>query len=155
LKVRFFKLVAPFQFNSRVKATTFPPELSWQDVPKETESLVLTLRDPDARKAGGFTHWVVFNIPASVLSIAQNVPKRPAVPNLGLQARNDGGEVGYMGPCPPSGTHRYFFRLFALSKELNLQPGATYEEVRSAMEGHVLEKAELIGTYAKKAEQAA
>jgi Raf kinase inhibitor-like YbhB/YbcL family protein len=83
------------------------------------------------------------------------VPKKPKVSNFGLQGKNDSGEVGYMGPCPPSGTHRYFFRLFALDKELNLQPGATHEEIRSAMEGHILERAELMGTYTKKAEQAA
>jgi Raf kinase inhibitor-like YbhB/YbcL family protein len=143
----------PIQFTC--EGEDISPELAWRDFPEGAESFVLTLRDPDAPKAGGFTHWVVFNIPVSVLSVAQNVPKKSMVSNLGLQAKNDSGEIGYIGPCPPSGTHRYFFRLFALDRELNLQPGATHEEVRSAMEGHILDRAELMGTYTKKAEQAA
>lgn len=131
------------------------PELSWRDVPPQTESFVLTMRDPDAPKVGGFTHWVVYNIPGGVGHIEQNVPNDATVPGLGLQGKNDGGKVGYMGPCPPSGTHRYFARLFALDSELNLSPGASHEEVRHAMEGHILDRAELMGTYAKKAQSAA
>lgn len=131
------------------------PELSWCDVPPQTESFVLTMRDPDAPKVGGFTHWVVYNIPGGVGHIEQNVPNDATVPGLGLQGKNDGGKVGYMGPCPPSGTHRYFARLFALDSELNLSPGASHEEVRHAMEGHILDRAELMGTYAKKAQRAA
>lgn len=131
------------------------PEFSWRDVPPETESLVLTMRDPDATKAGGFTHWVLYNIPAHVGHIEPNLPKQPVVAGLGFQGKNDSGEIGYMGPCPPSGTHRYFARLFALDAELKLQPGASHEEVRLAMENHILDKAELMGTYKKKSERAA
>jgi Raf kinase inhibitor-like YbhB/YbcL family protein len=93
------------------------PKLSWQDAPTETKSFVLTLRDPDAPKAGGFTHWLLYNIPPNLRHIEHNVPKQPTVPGIGLQGKNDGGEIGYMGPCPPSGTHRYFVRLFALDTE--------------------------------------
>jgi Raf kinase inhibitor-like YbhB/YbcL family protein len=113
------------------------------------------MRDPDASKAGGFTHWVLYNIPAGVWHLEQNVPKQPAVAGLGFQGKNDSGEIGYMGPCPPSGTHRYFARLFALDAELKLQPGASHEEVRLAMENHILDKAELMGTYKKRSERAA
>ena len=131
------------------------PEFSWRDAPAETETFVLTLRDPDAPRPGGFTHWVVYNIPASVGRVEENVPKRPTLTVLGLQGKNDSGEIGYMGPCPPSGTHHYFARLFALDTELKLRPGASHEEVRSAMERHILDRAEMMGTYTKKAEQAA
>jgi Raf kinase inhibitor-like YbhB/YbcL family protein len=131
------------------------PELSWRDAPAETESFVLTLRDPDAPKVGGFTHWVVYDIPASVGHIEQNVPKEPTVSGLGLQGKNDSGNVGYMGPCPPRGTHRYFARLFALDAELNLLPGVSHEDVLRAMEGHVIDRTELVGTYTRKAEKAA
>jgi Raf kinase inhibitor-like YbhB/YbcL family protein len=131
------------------------PELSWRDAPPKTESFVLTLRDPDAPKVGGFTHWVVYNMPAGVEHIEENVPKEATVPGLGLQGKNDGGKIGYMGPCPPTGTHRYFTRLFALDAELNLQPGASHEEVRQAMEGHIIGRAELMGVYTKKAGKAA
>ena len=131
------------------------PELSWRDAPRETESFVLTLRDPDAPKVGGFTHWVVYNIPAGVGHIEQNVPKEATVPGLGLQGKNDSGKVGYMGPCPPRGTHRYYARLFALDNELNLRPGASHEEILRAMEGHIIDRAELMGTYTKRAEKVA
>jgi hypothetical protein len=143
----------PVQFTC--EGDNISPEFSWNGAPEETESFVLTLRDPDAPKAGGFTHWVVYNIPLSVSYIKQGVPKVAAVDNLGLQGRNDKGELGYMGPCPPSGTHHYVARLFALDIELNLPPGATYEEVRSAMERHIRARAELMGTYAKQQKRAA
>jgi Raf kinase inhibitor-like YbhB/YbcL family protein len=145
--------IIPTRFTCEGEDTS--PELSWRDAPPETESFVLTMRDPDAPKAGGFTHWVVYNIPAGVGHIDQNVPKRPVVAGLGFQGKNDGGEVGYVGPCPPSGTHRYFVRLFALDTELKLEPGASHEAVRSAMENHILDRAELMGTYEKKATRAA
>jgi Raf kinase inhibitor-like YbhB/YbcL family protein len=143
----------PTQFTC--EGDEISPELSWRDVPSETESLVLTLRDPDAPKAGGFTHWVLYNIPPTVRHIEPNVPRQPVVAGLGLQGKNDAGKIGYVGPCPPSGTHRYFVRLFALNAELRLRPGASHEEVRQAMGGHILDRAELMGTYARKAGRAA
>ncbi len=131
------------------------PEFSWTDIPKETKCFVLIVHDPDAPKANGFTHWVVYNIPPTVNRIQENAPKNPSVPGLGLQGRNDSGKVGYMGPCPPSGSHRYFARLYALRTELDLKPGATYREVISAMEGKIIGQAELMGTYAKTGQKAA
>ena len=131
------------------------PELSWRDAPAKTESFVLAMRDPDAPKVGGFTHWVVYNIPGTLGHVEQNVPNKATVPGLGLQGKNDFGSLGYKGPSPPSGTHRYFIRLFALDSELNLSPGASHEQVRQAMEGHILERTELMGTYTRRAERAA
>ena len=145
--------VNPIQFTC--EGDDISPELSWRDAPSETETFVLTLRDPDARKPGGFTHWVVYNIPASVGHIKRNVAKQLVISGLGLQGKNDSGEVGYMGPCPPSGRHRYFAQLFALDTELKLKAGASHEEVRSAMEKHIVGKTELMVTYEKKAERAA
>ena len=143
----------PIQFTC--DGEDISPELSWRNAPVQSDSFVLTMRDPDAPKVGGFTHWVLYNIPASVDHLQQNVAKRPSIPGLGLQGKNDSGKLGYMGPCPPSGTHRYFLRIFALDTELRLPPGASHEEVRLAMEGHILDRAELMGTYAKKAGRAA
>src|ERR1051325_11236944 len=88
----------PVQFTC--EGEDISPELSWRDAPAETESFVLTMRDPDAPKAGGFTHWVLYNIRRSVVRIGMGVPKQPVVSELGLQGRNDFGEIGYMGPCP-------------------------------------------------------
>jgi Raf kinase inhibitor-like YbhB/YbcL family protein len=127
------------------------PEFSWTGIPAGTKSLALILHDPDAPRAGGFTHWVIYDIDPSLRQIDENTPREEKSVGIGLQGKNDGGKIGYMGPCPPSGTHRYIARLFALDTELNLKPGALHHEVESAMEGHILEKAALMGTYAKKA----
>ena len=150
-----FQAGGPIPIQFTCEGDDISPELSWRDAPRETKSFVLTLHDPDAPRTGGFTHWVVYNIPASVGHVKQNVPKQLVVPGLGSQGSNDGGKLGYMGPCPPSGTHRYFARLFALDADLRFQPGASHAQVRSAMEKHILDQAELMGTYAKKAERAA
>ena len=131
------------------------PELSWTDAPKETKSFVLFLHDPDAPRKNGFTHWVVYNIPPTVSRIEENVPRNASIQGLGLQGRNDSGTVGYMGPCPPSGSHRYFARLYALRAELELGPHATYAEVIAAMQGKIIEGAELMGTYDKTEQKAA
>jgi Raf kinase inhibitor-like YbhB/YbcL family protein len=126
------------------------PELSWTDIPARTKSLALILHDPDAPREGGFTHWVVYDIDPSLRQIDENTPKQEKFAGIGIQGSNDSGKIGYMGPCPPSGQHRYVARLFALDTELNLRPGASHHEVESAMQGHILEKAALMGTYARK-----
>jgi Raf kinase inhibitor-like YbhB/YbcL family protein len=113
------------------------------------------MHDPDAPRPGGFTHWVLYNIPANVRKIEENVSQQEIVPGVGVQGTNDAGQIGYMGPCPPSGVHRYFVRLFALDTELDLEPGATLQQVVTAMQGHKLAETELIGRYTRRAERAA
>lgn len=131
------------------------PELSWKDAPSATKSFALVMHDPDAPRPGGFTHWVVYDIPAQTGHIEENVPKKERVTGLGVQGKNDAGKLGYVGPAPPSGTHRYFFRLFALDKILDLATGATHKQLSAAIKGHILAQAELMGTYEKKSERAA
>ena len=131
------------------------PEFSWRDAPAQTKSFALIMHDPDAPRAGGFTHWVMYDIPAGTGALSPNVPKQDQVPGTGIQGKNDAGKIGYMGPCPPSGTHRYFVRLYALNRELKLKPGLTREQLEREIEGHVLEQAELMGTYARSSERAA
>ena len=157
-----FQLTSPsFQSESDIPAKftcqgeDISPELAWKDAPAGTRTFALIVHDPDAPRAGGFTHWVVYNIPASVRQIPQDAPKGDQLPGGGIQGRNDGGRVGYMGPCPPSGTHRYYFRLYALDAELNLQPGAGKDDLEQAMQGHLLQKAELMGRYRKTSGKAA
>jgi Raf kinase inhibitor-like YbhB/YbcL family protein len=130
------------------------PELHWTDAPPETKSFALILHDPDAPRPGSFTHWVVYDVPSGVHQIPEGAPQSASLPG-GLQGNNDGGKVGYVGPCPPSGRHRYFFRLFALRAALDLQSGATAAEVQHAMEGKIVAQAELMGTYQKSAGRAA
>jgi Raf kinase inhibitor-like YbhB/YbcL family protein len=126
------------------------PRFSWEGAPRESKCFALIIHDPDAPRRDGFTHWVVYDIPASAKGIPENVAKnQERVPNLGLQGRNDSGKIGYMGPCPPSGAHRYFARLYALRKELGLPPGATRQELESAMEGAIIDQDETMGTYAR------
>ena len=131
------------------------PELSWQDFPDKTQSFVLIVHDPDAPRPGGFTHWVLYNIPSTTVHIDENISHDEQVAGLGVQGKNDGGQIGYIGPAPPSGTHRYFFRLFAIDKMLDLLPGATHKQVSAAIKGHILAQSELMGTYENKSERAA
>jgi hypothetical protein len=127
------------------------PALSWEDAPVGTKSFALILHDPDAPREGGFTHWVVYDVDSSTSRIRENTPRQGKVDGLGMQGKNDSGRIGYMGPCPPSGTHRYIMRLFALDTKLNLKPGALHEEVETNMRGHLVEEATLMATYARKA----
>ena len=116
------------------------PPLSITDIPKNSKSLVLICDDPDA-PVGTWDHWVVFNIPAS----AKEIPK--GTEPQGTAGKNSWGRTGYGGPCPPSGTHRYFFKLYALDATLNLPPGSTKKQIEAAMQGHILAKVELMGLY--------
>ncbi|MGM5487627.1 MAG: YbhB/YbcL family Raf kinase inhibitor-like protein [Nanobdellota archaeon] len=116
------------------------PPLNIVETPPETKSVVLIVDDPDA-PVGTFTHWVIWNI-AAAGEIAKN-----SAP--GVEGVNDFGRTGYGGPCPPSGTHRYFFRAFALDTKLDLEPGSEREDVELQMEGHIIANAELVGTYGR------
>jgi len=131
------------------------PQLRWTGAPKETHSFALVMHDPDAPRHNGFTHWVMYNIPPNVNALDENVSRQPEISGLGLQGKNDGGEIGYKGPCPNTGRHRYIFWLFSLRANLDLEAGATYAQLKEALEGKIIEQAELMGTYAKGAEQAA
>ncbi|MFC1691755.1 YbhB/YbcL family Raf kinase inhibitor-like protein [Nanoarchaeota archaeon] len=120
------------------------PPLTIDNIPENTQSLVLIVDDPDA-PIGIWHHWVVFDI-TSVNSIIETIPEN-SVP--GKQGKNSRNTNDYHGPCPPSGTHRYFFKIYALDIKLNLQEGSAKQEVEQAMQGHILEQAELIGLYNK------
>ena len=125
------------------------PEFFWEDAPKESKSFVLILHDPDAPRRNGFTHWLLYDIPHSVNRIRENVPRHAQLADATLQGRNDSGEIGYTGPCPPTGRHRYFARLYALRERLGLPAGATASEVQTALDGKVIEQCELMATYQK------
>jgi Raf kinase inhibitor-like YbhB/YbcL family protein len=123
------------------------PDLRWTDPPAGTKSLALIVEDPDA-PGGKFIHWVAFNLPATERQLAGGIKPSGPPPNGMLQGRNDFGKLGYGGPCPPKGQiHRYYFRLFALDGNVALQAGASAEELRAAMQGHLLGEAELMGTF--------
>lgn len=124
------------------------PPLSWSGAPAGTKSFALLCDDPDA-PGRVWVHWVVFNIPASVSELPENVLKTRVLPNGAAQGVNTSRGIGYEGPCPPKGSHRYYFKLHALDTELDLQPGCTKEDLLKAMEGHVLDVAVIMGRYAR------
>jgi Raf kinase inhibitor-like YbhB/YbcL family protein len=119
------------------------PPLQITGAPSEAKSLVLIADDPDA-PSGLFTHWLVWNIPPQTNSIAEGSATK------GVQGANDFGKSGYKGPCPPPGTHRYSFKIFALDRQLDLRSGAKRSQVDAAMKGHVVAQGELVGRYARK-----
>jgi len=120
------------------------PPLEFRDVPEDTKSLVLIVDDPDAPMKT-WVHWTIWNIDAKTTQILQNSCPKGAVEGI-----TSFGRTGYGGPCPPSGTHRYFFKLFALDKMLDLSPNSHVRDIESTIEGHIIRKAELIGLYKKK-----
>jgi Raf kinase inhibitor-like YbhB/YbcL family protein len=125
------------------------PKLSWTEPPAKTESFALIMDDPDA-PAGTWVHWVLFDLPADARELAEGVAKQEQLANGARQGRNDFGKIGYGGPCPPpGGPHRYFFKLYAVNAKLNLKAGAAKAEVESAMKGHILAHAEMIGKYGR------
>ncbi len=117
------------------------PPLAIEDAPESTKSFALIVDDPDA-PGGTFLHWTAWNIPSGTKAVAEGT-----VPERAAEGNTDFGTVGYGGPCPPSGTHRYFFRLYALDTQIDLPKGASREKLESAMEGHVIDQTELIGLY--------
>ncbi|MFL6211396.1 MAG: YbhB/YbcL family Raf kinase inhibitor-like protein [Pyrinomonadaceae bacterium] len=122
------------------------PPLAWGDVPAETKALALVVDDPDAPR-GTWVHWVAYNLSPATKTLPENVPALEALAGGGQQGKNDFGKLGYGGPCPPDGTHRYYFKLYALNAELNLPAGATKQDLLKAMYGHILDEGQLLGRF--------
>jgi len=122
------------------------PPLEWSGVPAGAKSIALISDDPDA-PMGTWVHWVIFNMPPDTKELPENVPHGPTLDNGAKQGIDDSRQIGYGGPCPPSGTHRYYFKVYALDAMLNLKPGITKKDLLRAMEGHILAQGELLGKY--------
>ncbi len=122
------------------------PPLLWRMVPEGTQSLALICDDPDA-PLGTWVHWVIFDIPSHITELPEGISPKKILENGAKQGKNDFGKIGYGGPCPPGGTHRYYFKLYALNKKLILEPGATKDELLEAMEGCILGQGQLMGRY--------
>lgn len=141
------KLTSPaFTNNERVpseytcQGQDINPQLEISDIPENTQSLVLIVDDPDS-PSGTWIHWILFNIPL-ISAISED-----SVPQGAVQGKNSFGENAYNGPCPGSGSHRYFFKLYTLDITLNLNEGATKTQVEQAMQNHILDEAQLVGVY--------
>ena len=126
----------------------FSPPLKWDAVPEATRSIALICDDPDA-PMGTFVHWVLFNLPPGTRELAENFPEEETLPDGARQGISDFGKTGYGGPCPPGGTHRYYFKIYALDTKLEIAPVADKPALLKAMEGHILAEGELLGTYAR------
>jgi len=123
----------------------YSPPLTFSEVPIETQSLALIMEDPDAPN-GIFTHWILFDMSPATLQLGENQP-----PMTGKNGTNDFGHEDYGGPCPPSGSHRYFFKLYALDIWLNAPAGISRQDLLSAIDGHIIASAELVGSYTQSA----
>lgn len=122
------------------------PCMEWTELPKGAQSLALIMDDPDAT-SGVWVHWVIFNIPPSTNALKEDFPKERVFQNGTRQGVNSSGRIGYTGPCPPSGTHRYIFKLYALDDKLELDAGSTKNDLLTSMLDHILEETQLIGLY--------
>jgi Raf kinase inhibitor-like YbhB/YbcL family protein len=122
------------------------PPLAWTGVPEGTKSLALICDDPDA-PMGTWVHWVIFNIPARIEDLPASIPPEQVLESGARHGINDFRKFGYGGPCPPGGTHRYYFKVYALDIELVEKPGITKAELLKAMEGHILAEGRLMGRY--------
>jgi Raf kinase inhibitor-like YbhB/YbcL family protein len=124
------------------------PPLSWSGVSQEAESLALLMNDPDA-PSGTFTHWVLYNLRRDTDGLSESVDNDETFGKSGRQGTNSFGKIGYGGPCPPPGhgSHRYFFRIYALDSELSLNREATGDDLLNAIEGHIIDEGQLMGRY--------
>lgn len=124
------------------------PPLRWSDAPSNTQSFALIMDDPDA-PGGTFVHWVYYDIPSAVTELPRDVEKKENPSSGGTQGVNNFRKVGYGGPCPPGGEHRYYFKLYALDTKLDAQAGLSKQQLIEKMEGHILEETQIMGTYAR------
>jgi Raf kinase inhibitor-like YbhB/YbcL family protein len=124
------------------------PPLSWSGAPETTKSFALISDDPDA-PMGTWVHWVIYNIPGSSSGLDEDVPADETLSDGSMQGQNSWNRIGYGGPCPPGGTHRYYFKLYALDTELDLKPGASKKELERAMKGHVVAEEQIMGRFSR------
>jgi Raf kinase inhibitor-like YbhB/YbcL family protein len=135
----------PVKYSCDGQSISLP--LDWGAGPPGTAAFSLILEDPDA-PVKNFTHWVIFNLPPDTTGLPEALPRDGTLASGALQGKNGGGGIGYIGPCPPKGpAHHYVFNLYALDKSLDLAAGATKDQVRQAMQGHILAETILVGTY--------
>ena len=123
------------------------PPLAWEEPPQNTGSFALIVDDPDA-SAGVFTHWVLFNLKATVRELGEGVPAPERIKNEAIEGKSDFNMIGYGGPCPPPGkVHHYRFTIYALDRPLDLPRGASRQQLLDAIKGHILAQGQLTGTY--------
>lgn len=133
----------PSQFTCQ--GAGISPALEWSAVPQGTQSIAIVATDFGAPL--GFTHWIVYDLPPSATGVPEAASSQHSLPSPAREGNNDYGNPGYVGPCPPAGSHRYVFRVYALDTRVNLAPGATRDQLAAAIKGHVLAEGEMSGLY--------
>lgn len=136
----------PQKFTGR--GDDMSPPLQWSGIPGGAKSLAITCNDPDA-PGGNFVHWLLYSLPAHITTLPENLPAKEILDNGAKQGITDFGSTGYGGPNPPSGVHRYIFKIFALDTILNLPAGASEQQLQKAIKGHILDEGRLTGKYGK------
>jgi Raf kinase inhibitor-like YbhB/YbcL family protein len=134
--------------NHTCKGEEVSPPLNWSDPPRRTESFAVIMEDVDA-PIGTITHWVLYNIPSEKRELQEAVPHQKSFPDGTIQGRNGMRKNRYMGPCPPFGMHRYYFKIFALDTVLEPDHKVNKKKLLRLMEGHILDKSQLMGLYSK------
>lgn len=149
LKSSSFEQGQPIPLRHTGDGVNVSPPLAWSGLRKDAKSQVLICEDPDAPR-GVWVHWVLYDLPPTTHMLPEGLPSDPVLPGGGVQGKTDFGTLGYGGPAPPKGKpHRYYFKLYSLDCELGLPAGATKADVLTAMDGHVLDKGELMGVYGR------
>lgn len=143
-----FQQESPIPVKYSCDGENTSPPLMWTDPPQSTMSFALIHDDPDA-PGGTWVHWVLYNIPAAARELGEAIPAQAALDDGSLHGENSFGRLDYGGPCPPGGTHRYFFKLYALDLILDLPSGASKADLLEAMEGHIVAETELMGTFTR------
>jgi Raf kinase inhibitor-like YbhB/YbcL family protein len=141
-----FKEGQPIPRQYTCDGVNISPPLEWTGVPKTAKTIAIIADDPDA-PSGTWVHWVVYDLPAENIGMVENLPADEQLKAGGFHGTNDFGKIGYGGPCPPSGTHHYFFKVYALDNFLSLKVASTKALVEKAMEGHIVAQGQLMGTY--------
>lgn len=143
-----FKEGEPIPARHSCEGYNISPPLKWSNLPADTVSLAIICEDPDA-PSGLWTHWIIFNIPKDTPGLKEKIMPREEVDKKIRQGLNSWGTVGYRGPCPPQGTHHYYFRIFALDTILDLHSSCTRDDLLERMKNHILDEGQLMGTYTR------
>jgi Raf kinase inhibitor-like YbhB/YbcL family protein len=143
-----FSSMQPIPSKYTCDGADISPAINWENIPAAAKSIVLICDDPDA-PVGDWVHWVCYDIPPTVTGLPENVAKADTIALGGTQGLTDFHRIGYGGPCPPGGTHRYFFKVYALDTMLHYAAGKTKKEIEKAIKGHILAQGELVGVYSR------
>jgi Raf kinase inhibitor-like YbhB/YbcL family protein len=147
---RVFKEGADIPAHYTPDGENVSPPIEWLDAPPDAKSFALIMYDADS-PSGDFTHWLVYNIPTTVILLPEAFPPMKSLPNGIRQGVNDFGGIGYHGPEPPSGIHRYFFKIYALTAALDLEDGVKRPQLEKSIQRRIVEQAELMGQYQRPA----